>query len=335
MTYTVRFSDGTEIGAEPDEAVLDAALRQGVSLPYGCRNGVCGTCRAPVRAGEIRYPPGQPKALDDAERAAGLALLCQARPASDLAVDLEPLGDAAAPPRILPARVARIEHLAPSVCRLFLRLPEDKRLPFRPGQYIDVLLADGERRAFSLASSPLEDDHLELHIRHIPGGRFTDHVFQRMREGELLRIEGPLGQLYLRDDGDRPALLVGGGTGFGPLKGILEHALARGDRRRFHLYWGTRERAGLYLDDLARRWAETYPGVDYTPVLSEPGAEDAWDGRVGWVHEAVVHDHPDLSGFDVYMSGPPPMTEAARAAFLEHGLNPERLFYDAFHFSHE
>ncbi|MFP4647636.1 MAG: 2Fe-2S iron-sulfur cluster-binding protein [Halorhodospira sp.] len=334
MTYSVRFSDGTEIHVGSEEAVLDAALRQGVSLPYGCRNGVCGTCKAPVRAGEVAYPPGQPKALGEAERAAGMALLCQARPCSDLAIDLEPLSEADTS-QVLPARVARIEHLAPQVCRLFLRLPAGKRLSFRPGQYIDILLEDGERRSFSLACSPLQEEALELHIRHIPGGRFTDYVFTQMREGELLRIEGPRGQLYLREDSTRPALLVGGSTGFGPLKGILEHALARGDRRSFHLYWGSRDRAGLYLHEQAQAWAAAHEALTYVPVLSEPHAEDRWAGRVGWVHEAVLQDHPDLSGFDVYMSGPPPMTKAAQAAFLEHGLNPERLFYDAFYFSHE
>ncbi len=335
MAYTVRFSDATEIQVGPDEAVLDAALRQGVSLPYGCRSGLCGTCKAPLRAGEIAYPEGQPKALDSAEQASGMALLCQARPRSDLAIDTEPLEEALAAPRVLPARVARLERLAPAVCRLFLRLPAGKRLPFRPGQYIDILLGDGERRSFSLANSPLQDERLELHIRHIPGGRLTDHVFEGMAEGELLRIEGPLGQLYLREDSSRPALLVGGSTGFGPLKGILEHALASGDRRTFHLYWGSRDRAGLYLHELAQGWARESGTVTYTPVLSEPRPEDGWHGRTGWVHEAVLADFPDLSGFDVYMSGPPPMTDAARSAFLGHGLDPERLFYDAFHFSHE
>ncbi len=335
MAHTVRFSDATEISVEPDEAVLDAALRQGVSLPYGCRSGLCGTCKAPVRAGDIAYPEGQPKALDSAEQAAGMALLCQARPRSDLAVDAEPVGDALAAPRILPARVARLERLAPGVCRLFLHLPAGRRLPFRAGQYIDILLSDGERRAFSLANSPLEDDHLELHIRHIPGGRLTEHVFEGMAEGDLLRIEGPLGQLYLREGSDRLALLVGGSTGFGPLKGILEHALASGDRRPFHLYWGSRDRSGLYLHELAQGWAAESETVTYTPVLSEPPPEDGWNGRTGWLHEAVLADFPDLSGVDVYMSGPPPMTEAARPAFLAHGLDPERLFYDAFYFSHE
>ncbi len=335
MSYTVRFRDGTAVQAEPGEAILDAALRHGVSLPYGCRNGVCGTCKASVPAGEIAYPEDQPKALSEEERASGMALLCQARARSHLEVDLHPRDEEEIEPRILPARVARIEALASDVRRLYLRLPEGKRLPFWAGQYIDVLLSDGERRSFSLANPPHDDAYLELHVRYVPGGRLTTYIFEQMQEGELLRIEGPLGQFYLREDGRRPAILVGGGTGIGPIKGILEHAFAKGDPRHFHVYWGARHREGLYLHELMAGWAAERDHVTYTPVLSEPRPEDSWEGRSGWVHDAIVADFPDLSGLDVYMSGPPPMTDAAQAAFLERGLDPERLFYDAFHFSHQ
>ena len=335
MTHTVRLANGVELQARDDEPVLDAALRQGVALPYGCRNGVCGTCKAPVRSGEVTYPEGQPRALGAEERAAGLALLCQARAASDLVVDAAPQGEAEAEPRIVPARVVAIEALASDVRRLYLRPPEGRHLPYRAGQYIDILLADGERRSFSLASPPREDGLLELHIRRVPGGRFTAYVFDELEEGALLRIEGPFGQLFLRSDTARPAILVAGGTGLGPVKGILEDAMARGDPRPLHVYWGARHREGLYLDGLLRAWAADHERLTYTPVLSDPLATDAWQGRTGWVHEAVLADYPDLSGYDVYMSGPPPMTDAARAAFLDRGLDPERVFYDAFHFAHE
>lgn len=333
MSHTVRFSDGTELQAEPGEAVLDAALRRGVTLPYGCRNGVCGSCKARLLDGEIAYPEGQPKALDAQERAAGYALLCQASARSDLRIDLRPGAYGGLEPRTLTATVAAVEEPGPRVRRLLLEPDEAQRLPFHAGQYVEIVLDDGERRAFSLANPPHDDRYLELHVRYIPGGRFTEHVFGGLRVGERLRLEGPLGQFYLREDARRPVLLVGGGTGFAPLKAILEHALAAGDERAFELYWGAREGAELYMGGWAEAQARAHPGLRYTPVLSGPRPEEP--GRRGWVHEAVVADHPDLSGYDVYMSGPPPMIEAAKAAFLEHGLDPERLFYDAFRFSHE
>ncbi len=333
MTHRVRFRDETELSVAEGESILDAALREGIGLAYGCRNGVCRSCMAPVTRGSVRYPEGQPKGLSDEEQAAGYTLLCQARPLSDLVIDVTPT-EATAQPRTLAARVAHMEQLAPDVYQVFLSLPEGQRLPFRAGQYIDVLLSDGGRRSFSLANAPEDDHYLELHIRHVPGGRFTEYVFSSLKPGTPLRIEGPLGQFYLRSS-ERPAILVGGGTGFGPLKAILDHAFHQGVERPLHLFWGARDRAGLYMHEHVEALAQAHANLIYTPVLSEPQPDDAWAGRTGWVHEAVLADYPDLAGYQVYMSGPPPMTDAAAAAFTEHGLDAEELFFDAFHFSHE
>lgn len=332
MTYRVRIQ-GSEHAFEVNdgESVIDAALRNGLMLPYSCRSGSCGTCRGRVLEGAVGYPDGYPPALEAAEAEGGDALFCQARPESDLVIAVREVREAGdIIPRKLPARVTGIEDVAPDVRRLWLRLPAGTRLAFLAGQYLDILLRGGRRRSFSLANAPHDDERLELHVRHLPGGAFSGHVFEGMREGALLRFEGPLGNFYLRDESPRPMIMVAGGTGFAPIKGIIEHALHTGVTRPVHLYRGARARQDLYLDALPQRWAAEHDHVHYTPVLSEPQAADDWQGATGFVHEQVLADHPDLSGFDVYMSGPPPMIEAAKRDFARAGLDPSRLFYDSF-----
>lgn len=333
--HVVLRPSGHEFQVAENESVLDAALREkGAVLPYGCRNGTCGSCMGKILAGEIVYPADRPPGLSEREQAEGKALLCQARPQSDLVIEAREIktgGDIAV--KILPCRVERRELLAPDVMRLYLRLPSVERLQFLAGQYVDILLADGRRRSFSLANPPHADDLLELHVRRVPGGFFTDYVFDKMKEKALLRFQGPLGTFFLREDSPRPIILIGGGTGFAPLKGILEHAFHIGLGRPLHLYWGARAKVDLYLDGLPRRWEAEHPNFRYTPVLSEPRPEDGWGGRTGWVHEAVAADYPDLSGHEVYMSGPPPMIRAAKPAFAARGLPEERLYYDSFEFA--
>jgi CDP-4-dehydro-6-deoxyglucose reductase len=233
--------------------------------------------------------------------------------------------------RILPCRVERKELLSPDVVRLYLKLPEGQRLHFLAGQYLEFILRDGRRRAFSIANAPHDDATIELHIRHVPGGEFTDFVFSRLQERAILRIQGPLGTFTLREDSDRPLLLIGGGTGFAPLKGMIEHAFHQGIERPMHLYWGARTQRDLYLPELTLGWERTHPNFSYTPVLSEPVPD--WTGRIGLVHAAVVADYPDLSGFDVYLSGPPAMVAAGRCAFAACGLGTDQLFSDAFEYA--
>ncbi|MDS4028355.1 MAG: CDP-6-deoxy-delta-3,4-glucoseen reductase [Candidatus Contendobacter sp.] len=336
MYYHVMIKpSGHEFQIAEDEAILDAALREkGNVLPYGCRNGTCGSCMGTILSGEVSYPNGRPPGLSERDQTEGKALLCQARPRSTLVIEAREVkvgGNLMV--KILPCRVERRELLAPDVIRLYLKPPSTERLQFLAGQYVDILLGDGRRRGFSLANPPHADELLELHVRRVPGGFFTGFVFERMKEKALLRFQGPLGTFFLREDSPRPILLVGGGTGFAPLKGMLEHAFHIGLSRPLHLYWGARAKVDLYLDELPRRWVEEHPNFHYTPVLSEPHPEDGWPGRVGWVHAAVAADYPDLSGYDVYMSGPPPMIEAAKPVFAAQGLPAEQLFYDSFEFS--
>lgn len=325
--------EGTEhaFSVEEGESVIDAALRAGLMLPYSCRSGTCGTCMGEVIEGAIAYPDGLPPAIDAEQDTAGKALFCQARAASDLVIRVKEVREAGdIIPQRLPARVEHIEDVAPDVRRIFLKLPRDKRLPFLAGQYVDILLRGGQRRSYSLAGAPRDDGLLELHVRHLPGGVFSEYAFTTMKPGALLRFEGPLGNFFLREDSDRPMILMGGGTGFGPVKGIIEHALHIGVNRPMHVYWGARAEPDLYLDSLPRQWAEAHGHINYTPVLSEPASDGDWAGATGFVHEQVLADHPDLSGYDVYMSGPPPMINAAREGFTAGGLPPERLFYDSF-----
>ena len=317
------------------ENVLAAALRQGVMLPYSCKNGTCGSCKGVLQEGEVHYPFHPPLALEKSEIAAGYALLCQAAPLADLTVqvrEIEAVRDIQV--RKLPARVVEKTRLTENVVRLRLRLPASQRLQFLAGQYVEVLLAEGKRRAFSIASCPSRESEIELHIRHVEGGDFTGYVFDELQERDILRFEGPQGNFFVRNDQpERPMILMGGGTGFAPLKAMIENLLEHGDRREIHLYWGARTASELYLDELPRGWAREHAHIHYRRALSEAadgtGTAEAFSG---FVHEAVIADHPDLSGFDVYMSGPPAMIEAARKAFAGHGLPADRLFYDSFEF---
>jgi CDP-4-dehydro-6-deoxyglucose reductase len=310
--------------------VLAAALRHNVGLPYGCRNGQCGSCIATLVGGRVDYPEGPPPALEGAP--AGACVCCKAVPQADLRLRVREVERVAQlEVKVLPCRVERLELLAHDVVRVLLKLPETQRLQYLAGQYLEFLLPDGRARAFSMARAPHDDALLELHVRHVPGGRFTDQVFSKMKEKAILRIRAPLGAFVLREDSPRPLLFVAGGTGFAPIKAMIEHAFHVGLERPMRLYWGVRSRRDLYLPDLPARWASERKDFSYTPVLSEPDAD--WEGRRGFVHRAVLEDLPDLEGFDVYAAGPPPMVQAAREAFQAARLPPDRFYADAFEYA--
>ena len=332
MTYTVIFEpSGHQVEIADGERVLTAALRHGLQLPYSCRGGACGACKAQIIEGEVSYPDGEPRGLNATEQTVGMALLCSAVPLCDLRIEAHELVDDDQPEvKNLPCRIVKKELLNHDVLRLYLKLPEPQRMRFLAGQYIDFLLQDGRRRAFSLANAPHRDELLELHIRHVPDGDFTDFLFNQVQEKAMLRLEGPLGQFTLREDSTRPKIMVAGGTGFAPIKAILEHAFAEEMPQQIYLYWGARAKRDLYLDELPRRWAEMHDNFHYVPVLSEPQSDDDWQGATGFVHQAVLNDHPELSEFDVYAAGPPAMTDAAAESFTAAGLPIKHYYSDAF-----
>ena len=321
-----------EVGA--DETVLDAARRAGLALPYSCLGGVCGSCKATVLQGQCHYPLQPPRALSESEQAQHQVLLCQAVPLSDLTIAAREVASVAdIPRRMLALKLTELTLLAPDVMRLMLRPPRGERLRWLAGQYLDVLLPGGKRRAFSIANAPEDAGHVELHVRRVEGGDFSRLVFTSLAVGAVLRVEGPLGTFVPREDSERAMLLVAGGTGFAPIKALVEHFLHLGTARPMHFYWGARAERDLYLRELPARWAQRHPAFYFTSVLSEPGAGEAQRHRTGFVHDVVVADFPGLGDFDVYMSGPPPMIEAGRRAFVRAGLPEDRLYYDSFEYA--
>jgi CDP-4-dehydro-6-deoxyglucose reductase, E3 len=314
---------GHQFDVEAGESVLTAALRQDLLLPYGCRNGACGTCKGKIVEGEVDYGVYQKKALTDDEKAQGKALFCQARPLTDLVIEARTIGAAKdIRVKILPCRVQKMERLADDVMVLYLRLPANERLQFLAGQYIEFLLKDGSRRSFSMGNAPHDDELIQLHVRHVPGGQFTDHVFGKMKERDILRLEGPLGTFFLREDSGKPIVLVASGTGFAPIKSIVEHALRKGVMRPMVLYWGGRRPKDLYMHALPQQWP-----IKYVPVVSDALPEDNWSGRTGYVHRAVMEDFPDLSAHQVYACGVPVMVDAAKRDFTQQCQLPEDEFF--------
>ncbi|MCF6189336.1 MAG: CDP-6-deoxy-delta-3,4-glucoseen reductase [Cocleimonas sp.] len=335
MTFKITLeATGHTFEAQKNEFILDAALRQGIAFPYGCRSGSCGTCLGQVVSGEIHYPEGLPLTVMEHEHEKGKAVFCVSVAKTDLVLDVKEIESTSEIEiKILPARVASLRKLADDVMELSLTLPASERLAFKAGQYIEFILRDRSRRAFSIANSPSNDEALELHIRHVEGGVFTDHVFNEMKEKAILRFEGPFGSFYINDSSNRPLILITGGTGFAPIKAMIEELIEQEDTRPIQIYWGARAKVDLYRHDLPEKWAFQHENIHYVPVLSEPEANDDWQGRTGFVHAAVAEDFEDLSGFDVYIAGPPPMIDTAKEIFMKQGLSDDQLFLDSFEFA--
>ena len=312
------------------ETLLDAGLRDGLELAYECRNGGCGKCVCTVLQGKVDHGLYQKSALTDAMLQQGKTLMCCATPLSELAIEVEYTSAAAALPiRQYVGRVESIERLGPEVIRLQLSLPNGETIKFAAGQYINFILGDGQRRAFSFANPPHQTGTIEIHVRLIPNGRFTTYVFTDLKVGDTLAFEGPLGSFALNES-DMPILLVAGATGFAPIKSILEDAFHRGIQRPMCLYWGVRKRGDLYLIDLAECWQREHQNFHVIPVLSEPDATGSWSGRKGMVHQAMLEDFPNLTGHEVYVCGSVKMVDSAVPAFLAQGLSGDACFLDTF-----
>lgn len=338
MTHTITVEpSGRSFQVEPGETILAAAIRQGVGLPYGCQNGACGSCKCMKISGSVIIGAHQDKALSAAEEAQGYVLTCCGTAHSDVVLESRQVtAEGALPIKKMPARVAQLERLGHDVMRLRLQMPANNPMHYHPGQYLEIVLRDGTRRSYSMATAPhllMESGApmLDLHLRHMPGGVFTDLVFGDMQERHMLRIEGPYGSFFLREDSAKPIVLLASGTGFAPVKAMLEHMQFVGTTRPTVLYWGGRRPRDLYLQDWLEQQLPAMPQLRWVPVISDARTEDAWQGRSGFVHQAVLQDLPDLSGHQVYACGTPAMVEAARRDFVAQAGLPEEEFYaDAF-----
>jgi CDP-4-dehydro-6-deoxyglucose reductase len=320
-----------EFHVRDGEPVLTAALREHFNLPHSCKGGSCGTCRGRVSSGGLQYPQGRPSGISAEEEAAGHALICQARALEDLVIEIREIRHVTdVEIRELPCRIERMQRLAPDVMGLWLRLPAVEPFSWQCGQYVDVMLPGERRRSFSLANPPHDAALLELHVRRAPGGAFSEQVFGELQVGSLLRIEGPLGQFIYRP-GDRPLLLIGGGTGYAPLKAMIREVLETEARRDLMLFWGARTSADLYEDAWLRALAAKHARFRYTPVLSEQAAGAGHE--TGFVHEAVLRKVAGLAGFDIYAAGPPAMIDAIRAGLPLQGADPARIYFDSFDYA--
>lgn len=329
---------GRAFSAEPDETILAAGIRAGVALPYGCKDGACGTCKCKKIEGSVVHGAHQSKALSDEEEAQGWVLTCCAVAHSDVLLESRQVTrENALPIRKMPARIKALERLSPDVMRLQLQLPASEAFNYHAGQYVEFILAGGVRRSYSMANAPHtpadaegKPGGLELHIRHMPGGQFTDQVFGTMKEKDIVRIEGPFGSFYLREDSARPIVLLASGTGFAPIKALIEQLQHTGSARPVTLYWGGRRPSDLYLDAWVKAQAAQMPSLRYVPVVSDALVEDNWHGRTGFVHLAVLQDMADLSGYQVYACGAPIVVDSARSAYTQAGLPEDEFYADAF-----
>ena len=325
---------GRTFTAQADEALLAAAIRQGIGLPYGCKDGACGSCKCKKLEGTITQGTHQLKALSPEEAEQGFILTCCAVAHSDVVIESRQVTDESAfPIKKMPVRVSSLARVSHDVMLMRLQLPASDVFKYHAGQYVEFLLRDGARRAYSMANAPhtqLETPGLELHVRHTPGGKFTDHVFSAMKEKEILRIEGPFGSFYLREDSVKPMVLLASGTGFAPIKAIIEHMQFKRITRPAVLYWGGRRPADLYMHDWILAKVAELPNLRYVPVVSDAWPEDVWTGRTGFVHNAVLQDIADLSGYQVYACGAPIVVDSAQVAYIAAGLPGDEFFADSF-----
>jgi CDP-4-dehydro-6-deoxyglucose reductase len=334
MTFQVTVNpSGHQFNCKEDETILATGLLAGLGLPYGCKNGACGSCKGRIISGQVIHSKHQEKTLTPNEEKQGFSLFCCARPLSDVTIEVREVEVGEFASKKLPVRVAKIEKLSHDVMLVNLQLPATEKFAFRAGQYIEFLLRDGKRRSYSMANAMHNNDNnqISLHIRHMPGGVFTDQVFTTLKERDILRIEGPQGTFFLNEESEKPIIFLASGTGFAPIKAIIEYIVDHAITRPITLYWGGRRPADLYMNQLCLNWEKDIPNFNYIPVVSDALPEDNWAGRTGFVHLAVLEDFPDLSGVQVYACGAPIVIDSARRDFETLAQLPADEFYsDAF-----
>jgi CDP-4-dehydro-6-deoxyglucose reductase len=326
-------ASGNHFQVEAGETILDGALNNAIGFPYGCQNGFCGKCKATLMQGEVEYKNGIPPGLSVQEVADNMILPCKCSAKTDLSIvvaELKSLADIEI--KTLPCKVEKIEHLNHDVAKVVLKIPGSEALQYLAGQYVDLIHPDFEPRAFSIANAPHNTGIIELHVRLISGGKFTNFVFNEMQEKSLLKIEGPKGSFYLREDSEKPIIMVAGGTGFGPVKAMIEHTIETNSNRKIHLYWGARTEQDLYTN-LPKKWATTYANISFIPVLSN--ADEQWQGRTGYVHNAVLEDFKTLVDYEVYACGPPAMVSSAANTFVKIGMFEDNFYNDSFDFAYQ
>jgi CDP-4-dehydro-6-deoxyglucose reductase, E3 len=350
MTFQITVQpSGRVFSSNPDQPMLAAAIASGIGLPYGCKDGACGSCKCKKISGTVVHGAHQSKALSAEEEQAGFVLTCCGVAQSDVVIESRNVTDEGGyPVKKMPARVASLEKLSPDVMRMRLQLPAAETFKYHAGQYVEFILRDQSRRSYSMGNAPHTQQAstapsdtapqtqainpgIELHLRHMPGGKFTDHVFGAMKEKEILRVEGPFGSFYLREDSSKPMILLASGTGFAPIKAIIEHMQFKNITRPAVLYWGGRRPQDLYMHDWVQAKVAEMPSLRYVPVVSDALPEDNWAGRTGFVHRAVLQDQPDLSGHQVYACGAPVVVDSAQADFSKLAkLPPDEFYADSF-----
>ena len=327
--YAVTLLPGGETFlARAGESVLDAALRHGIMLPHECRRGTCGSCRAECKAGSLEQATLAGSLQSAVVRGGQKLLACLAVPQDDVVLECVPV-EPRFLPRKLPARVRQITFPADDVAVVHLQLGAGQSFSFRAGHYLNVALPGGPRRSYSLARPGLDGSvvELELHIRRVPGGAFSNQVFDRLKVRDVVRLEGPYGHFHLRDDHEGPLIFLATGTGFAPIKAILEEMRLAGDKREVSFYWGGRQLNDLYLHKWVQELRATMPRLRYVPVLSR---DPDWKGRLGWVQDAALADCADVRAVQVYACGSPAMIADAQRQFCFAGLREDNFFADAF-----
>jgi CDP-4-dehydro-6-deoxyglucose reductase, E3 len=344
MSFNITIEpSGRSFTVAPDQFILASGISQGIGLPYGCKDGACGSCKCKKLSGKVEHGSHQSKALSAEEEENGYVLTCCAKPLSDVVLESKQVTEAGAfPIKKMPSRVMHLEKLSHDVMLVKLQLPANDVVQYHAGQYVEFMLRDGARRAYSMgnaphtlqapaaadapAGTPAGAPMIELHIRHTPGGKFTDHVFGTMKEKEILRIEGPFGSFYLRDS-EKPIIFLASGTGFAPIKALIEHMQFKNIKRPAVLYWGGRRPVDLYMDHWVKARCAEMPNLRYVPVVSDALPQDAWQGRTGFVHHAVVADVPDMSGHQIYACGAPIVVDSAQRDFVNQCALPTDEFY--------